>query len=51
MHEESELKIDIEELKHLETIAKRNNVKNVIKQEIRRLEESLTAIGTKQSLI
>lgn len=39
-----ELKADLDELKKLETSASRPNVKNVLKQEMTRLEASLTQV-------
>lgn len=39
-----ELKADLDELKKLEVSASRMNVKNVLKQEIIRLQTSLTVV-------
>ena len=42
--QDKELKADLEELKSLETSAHRQNVKNILKQEIKRLEQSLQIV-------
>jgi hypothetical protein len=42
--QEKELQADLAELRTLETTAQRQNVKNLLKQEIKRLEQNLQLV-------
>lgn len=43
--QESELRLDLEELQRLEQAATRPGVKNAIHQEVKRIEQSLAIVG------